>query len=216
MWPLSGSVAFRPALHFRLASIFLSAFWLAVLAFPAFPQSDALTLPRNLVQLVDESEVVVLGRVTSVTLEPHAQLNNLLTVVVTLQVEDSLKGTTPAIYTFRQAAIEKRDQQQRMGYRVGQHLLLTLIRPSAYGLSSPAGMQQGRFSIAAGPGGKLQATNGFGNAGLLRGLDSQFRAHGTRVAPQVQALLEQPKTGPLPLDDLKSLIRSIAGRNSQQ
>jgi hypothetical protein len=183
---------------------------------PAFPQSHALTLPRNLVQLVDESELVVQGRITSVMLEPHAQLNNLLTVVVTLQVEETLKGTIVGTYTFRQAAIDRRDQQQKMGYRVGQRLLLTLIRPSVYGLTSPAGMQQGRFSIIAGADGKLQATNGFGNAGLFRGLDTELPTYGTHISPEVRAMVAQANPGPIPLDDLKRLIRSLATRNSPQ
>jgi hypothetical protein len=41
------------------------------------------------------------GRVTSVTLAPHPHLNNLLTVVVTLQAEDTVKGTNTPSYTFR-------------------------------------------------------------------------------------------------------------------
>jgi hypothetical protein len=183
---------------------------------PASTQSDALTLPRNLAQLVDESELIVQGRVTSVTLEPHAQLNNLQTVVVTLQVEETLKGAAPASYTFRQAAIGRREQQQMMGYRVGQRLLLTLIRPSFYGLSSPAGMQQGRFSIAAGPNGKLHASNGVSNAGLFRGLETQLQASGTHISPEIHGMIAQQKTEPLPLDQLKILIRSIATRNSPQ
>lgn len=183
---------------------------------PACAQSSALTLPRNLLQLVDESELVLQGRVTSVTLEPHQQLIHLLTVVVTLQVEENLKGTTPATFTFRQAAIDQRDQQQKMGYRVGQHLLLTLIRPSVYGLSSPAGMQQGRFSIFAGPDGKLRASNGFGNAGLFRGLDSQLQSGATRVSPEVRTMLAQAEPGPVPLKELKTLIRTITTRNSPQ
>jgi hypothetical protein len=159
---------------------------------------------------------VLQGQVRNVTLEPHQQLNHLLMVVVTLQVEENLKGRTPATFTFRQAVIDQRDQQQKLGYRVGQHLLLTLIRPSVYGLSSPAGMQQGRFSIVSGPDGKLQVSNGFGNAGLFRGLDSQLPAAGARVSPEIRSMLAQTEPGPVPLTELKSLIRTIATRNSPQ
>jgi hypothetical protein len=176
-------------------------------------QSEALTLPRNLTQLVDESAVILQGRVTAVSLVPHAQLTNLLTVVVTVQVEDTMKGASVPTYTFRQAVIDRRDQQQLLGYRVGQHLLLALIRPSVYGLSSPAGMQQGRFAISPASGGKLQATNGFGNTGLLQGIDAYLRSSATPVSPQVRAMLAEPKPGPLPLDELKTLMRTLATRN---
>jgi len=78
-------------------------------------------------------------------------------------VEDSLRGTPSTVYTFRQAVIDRRDQQQFLGYRAGQHLLLLLVRPSVYGLSSPAGMQQGRFALRTLPNKSLEAVNGFGN-----------------------------------------------------
>src|SRR6202012_2693660 len=106
--------------------------------------------------------------------------------------------------------IDKRDQQQLLGYRVGQHLLLALIRPSVYGLSRPARMQQGRFAISSTSGGKLQATNGFGNTGLLQGIDAQLRSNATPVTPQVRSMLAEPKLGPLPLDELKTLMRTLA------
>ncbi len=194
------------------AFLLLSLGCLSLLVAAARPQSNALVLPRNLLQLVDESELVLEGRVIGVTLEPHAQLSNLLTVVVTLQVEENLKGMTPSSFSFRQAVIDRRDQQQKMGYRAGQHLLLTLIRPSAYGLSSPAGMQQGRFSIVSGTDGKLLASNGFGNAGLFRELDSQLQAGGVSVTPEARAMLRQIEPGPVPLSELKNVIRTITTR----
>lgn len=208
----------HPSLFIRPCIAFLLCVGIGCLltAPAACPQSSALTLPRNLLQLVDESELILQGRVTNVALEPHQQLNHLLTVVVTLQVEENLKGTTPAIFAFRQAVIDRRDQQQKMGYRVGQHLLLTLIRPSVYGLSSPAGMQQGRFSIVSGPDGELHVSNGFGNAGLFRGLDSQLPAAGARVSPEIRSILAQTEPGPVSLKEMKSLIRTITTRNSPQ
>jgi hypothetical protein len=208
----------RRSLFIRFCIVFLLCVGVGcLLTTPAAcAQSSALTLPRNLLQLVDESELVLQGRVTSVTLEHHQQLNHLLTVVVTLQVEENLKGKAPATFTFRQAVIDQRDQQQKLGYRVGQHLLLTLIRPSVYGLSSPAGMQQGRFWIVPGPDGELRVSNGFGNAGLFRGLDSQLPAAGARVSPEIQSMLAQTEPGPVSLKQLKSLIRTISTRNLPQ
>ena len=184
------------------------------MAAPASAQSNALTLPRNVGQLVDESHTVLQGWVASVALEPHPQLKNLMTVVVTLQVEEALKGEAVKTYTFSQAVIDKRDVQEKMGYRVGQHLLLILIKSNSYGLSSTAGMEQGRFRINAGGPGKLLATNGFGNAGLFRGLDSQLQSKGLRVPPEVQTMLMKSGTGPVPLEQLKSLIRTIAAADS--
>ena len=185
-----------------------------ILASSAFSQSNAITLPRNLGDLVSESQVVVLGWVTGVTLEPHDQLKNLMTVVVTLQVEETLKGENLKTLTFRQAVIDKRDQQQHMGYRTGQHVLLLLISPSRFGLTSPAGLEQGRFHIAPLGAGKLGATNGFGNAGLFRGLNSQLQAEGIRVTSEVHEMITKPTTAPVSLEHLKSLIRTMAATDS--
>jgi hypothetical protein len=179
-------------------------------------QSNALTLPKNVGELVDESPTVMQGWVTDVTLEPHGKLNNLMTVVVTLQVEETLKGDAAKTFSFSQAVIDKKDLQQRMGYRVGQHLLLILIKPSTYGLSSPAGMEQGRFRIESGGDGKLLATNGYGNAGLFRGLDSQLQSRRLRISPEVQAMISKPGAGPVSLERLKTLIRTIAGASPKR
>ena len=177
-------------------------------------QSSALTLPRNIATLTGESQIVVQGWVASVSLEPHEQLKNLMTVVITLQVEETLKGAPVKTLTFRQAVLDRKDLQQEMGYRTGQHLLLALIKPSHYGLSSPAGMEQGRFRIEFLPSGELSATNGFRNAGLFRGLDSQLKSRGIRVVPEVQEMILKPETGPVSLKNLKSLIRTLASTDS--
>lgn len=177
-------------------------------------QSDAITLPRNIGELVSESQVVVQGWVTAVTLEPHEQLRNLMTVVVTLQVEETLKGETLKTLTFRQAVIDKRDQQQHMGYQVGQHVLLVLMKPSKFGLTSPAGMEQGRFQVESPGAGKLYATNGLRNAGLFRGLDSQLKVKGVRITPEVHDMVTKHGVGSVPLEQLKSLIRAIVATDS--
>jgi len=185
-----------------------------ILPSSAFAQSNAITLPRNLGELISESQVVVQGWVTSVTLEPHEQLKNLMTVVVTLQVEETLKGENLKSLTFRQAVIDRRDQQQYLGYRTGQHVLLALINPSSFGLTSPAGMEQGRFRIGLLAAGKMGATNGFGNAGLFRGLNSQLQAKGIRVTAEVHEMITKPAVGAVSLEHLKSLIRIIAAADS--
>jgi len=187
----------------------LPLFCSLVLVCPVYSQSNAVTLPRNLEQLVSESDSIVQGRVTSVSLEPHPQLSKLLMVVVTVQVEETLKGQNASTYTFHQAVIDKRDQQQKMGYHAGQHLLLAMIRPSAYGLNSPAGVQQGRFEISSGPDGKARAINGFANAGLFRGMDSQLKAVRSQLSPKTVEMFDQQKSGPLALEDLKTLIRTL-------
>lgn len=198
----------------RLLPILLICTCTLAIGLPTLAQSDAITLPRNIGELVSESQVVVQGWVTAATLEPHDQLRNLMTVVVTLQVEETLKGTTLKTLTFRQAVIDKRDQQQQMGYHVGQHVLLVLMKPSKFGLTSPAGMEQGRFQIESPGTGKLYATNGLRNAGLFRGLDSQLKVKGIHVSPEVHEMVTKPSVGAVSLEHLKSLIRTIVATDS--
>ena len=200
--------------RYRLFPIILFCAFTLATAIPTSAQSKAVTLPRNLGELVGESQMVVQAWVTSVTLEPHGQLKNLMTVVVLLQVEETLKGEPAKTLTLRQAVTDRKDQWQKLGYRTGQHLLLILIKPNPYGLASPAGMEQGRFRIEPFEAGKLSATNGLGNAGLFRGLNSQLQVKGIRVAPEVREMISKPGTGPAPLEHLKSLIRSIAATDS--
>ena len=213
MWTRSGPIISVACSLIRPLSCLLS---LLILAFSLSAQTTALTLPRNLVQLVDESELIIEGRVTNVSLERHQQLRNLMMVAVTLQIEDSLKGTPTSVYTFRQALIDRRDQQQLLGYRAGQHVLLLLVRPSDYGLSSPAGMHQGRFSLRNLPDKSLEAVNGFSNGGLFRGIEAQLAARGVRVQPEVRAMIGQIRPGPVPLRELKDLIRSITTPKNPQ
>jgi len=194
----------------------VAAFFLATAIPIASAQSNAVTLPRNLSQLVSEADSIVLGRVKSVSLEPHPQLRNLMMVVVTIQLEDTVVGQSAGAYTFNQAAIDKRDQQQKMGYRVGQHLLLLMMRPSGYGLTSPAGIQQGRFEIAPGADGKLHAVNGFANAGLFRGMNSQLKSLRSQVSQKTLEQFDGQNSGPLPLEDLKTIIRSLAPKRLPQ
>jgi len=200
-------------LRIRFARPFHYFILVAAAFFPflsASAQSSALTASRNLRQLVTESHTVIQGSVTSVVMQPHAQWHNLMTVVVTLQVEDALRGNPGSTYTFAQAVIDRRDLQQKMGYRAGQHLLLILLKPNVYGLSSPAGMEQGRFTISSAKDGKSFVANSIGNAGLFRGLDADLTSSGLRLPAAAQELVAQPKPGPIPLDQLKSLIRTIS------
>src|SRR3954462_15166485 len=67
--------------------------------------SSPLSVPVNLARMVDESEKIVLARVTGVRAEPHPQFQNLNTVVVTLEIIEPLKGVSAKDFTFRQFVI---------------------------------------------------------------------------------------------------------------
>jgi hypothetical protein len=175
----------------------------------ALAQHTALTAPRNLAQLSQQATTIVRGNVTSVRIEPHPQLTNLMTVVVSLRVTQSLKGNSGAVLTFRQFIWDIRDKYEAAGYRKGQELLLLLNPVSTYGLTSPAGMDQGRFEIVRGRRGPPVAVNGYGNVGLFSNMSRQMPQAKSGLSQASSTLLIQHRNGPVPLVQLEELIQTF-------
>lgn len=195
----------REALHRCL----LLAAALAATA-PASAERSALTLPRNLDQLADRAAVILRGHVVSARVEKHPELRGLDTVVVTLQVREALKGGPRTTYTFRQYIWDIRDRYDAAGYRKGQDLLLLLIEPSAQGLSSPAGLDQGRFRIERDAAGREVAVNGHGNYRLFDGLAAEAAKEGATLSSASMRLVESHRGGAVAVAELSRLIRELA------
>lgn len=191
------------------ASLILAALMFAM---PAAAQRSALTVPRNLDQLTDRASDVVRGTVVSAHVEKHPELSNLDTVVVTLRLTDTLKGSAQGTFTFRQFIWDVRDRQDAAGYRKGQDLLLLMIAPSRYGLSSPAGLEQGRFRIERDRRGREVAINGTGNFKLFEGLDASTKSAASLSSRQA-GLVAKHRKGPIEADDLTAMIRAFAGND---
>ena len=66
---------------------------LTLISSPLLAQRGALTTRQSIDQLTDEATLIVHGHVTSAKVEPHPQLTNLMTVLVTMEVQETLKGT---------------------------------------------------------------------------------------------------------------------------
>jgi hypothetical protein len=157
---------------------------------------------------VDESNLIVRGQVVSVQVQPHPQLKNLMTVVVTMNVSTTYKGIAQASLVFRQYILSN-DSQDDWGYRKGQELILLLRPVSQYGLTSPAGMEQGRFEVKPAKNGQTTVTNGRGNFGLFDHIEEHAHARGLQLPVRSVAALRHPQQ-PLQLQDLEDLIRSFA------
>ena len=184
-----------------------------VLLLPAVPshaQRGARTTARSLDQLAQEAELIVHGSVVSAKVEPHPQFPNLMTVVITLDVQDTLKGSAQRSIQFRQYIWDPRDQVDKARYRKGEELLLMLGPVSKYGLSSPVGLEQGRFRILRDGQGHVTAINGRGNVGLFQQSEARARARGIALSARQSALLSQPQPGPVALSDLADAIRAFA------
>lgn len=187
-----------------------AALGLTVFAGHVGAQRDARVLQRNLAELVGDSYTIVVGRVTSVRAEPHPQIPDLHTVVVTLQVSEVWKGQAGRQFTYRAFVNHPLDYKEKLGYGDGQEVLLMLTQPSQYGLSSPAGLEQGRFRIQTDAKGNRTIVNGVNNAGLF------FRV--AKSAPKLDAqlaglparqLLVQHKGGPIAFDDFKVIVQNL-------
>lgn len=173
-------------------------------------QEEALRIHRDIADLTDEAAVIVHGTVVSSQVEPHPQFQNLNTVLVTISVADCLKGGASKSITFRQYVWDIRSITSNGGYHKGEELLLFLRAPSQYGLTSPAGLQQGRFEITRDPKGQLMAMNAEHNIGLFTNLASKARQKRTTLPQSGQKLAAQT-SGPVQLTDLKQVVRAFAG-----
>jgi len=174
-------------------------------------QRGALTVARGLDQLTQEADVILRGHVTSAKVEPHPKLTNLMTVVVSMSVSETVKGTPRKSIVFRQYIWDLRDQLDGAQYRKGEELLLFLGPVSENGLTSPVGLEQGRFRVLRDKKGEALAVNGRGNFGLFDSVEARAQSRGLQFSSRVAALVRKPHAGPVPLTDLEDAIRTFRG-----
>ena len=192
---------------------FLAFLLIAPLLFSpnASAQSGLFAVSRSLDQLIDESDLVVRGYVISIRLEPHPQFRNLRTVLVSMSISNTYKGTARKSLVFRQYVWGDSSQASASGYQKGEELILLLRPVSQYGLTSPAGLEQGRFTVIAdNKSGQKIAVNGRGNIGLFDQLQQRARSRGLQLSARSAAIVSQPHPGSLPVDALEDLIRIFA------
>ena len=192
---------------------FFPTFVALAMAATASAQDGALTVPRNLEQLTSRSAFILRGNVVSARLEQHPELRGLDTVVVTLQVRETLKGQAGQTFSSRQHVWDLRNRVNPGGYHKGQDLLLLMIAPSRYGLSSPAGLDQGRFQVTRDSAGRETAVNGQGNHQLFDGMSAQFAKQGVTLSPASSQLVSSQGRGPVEIAELSALIRELVARS---
>jgi len=177
------------------------------IAIPAWAQQGAITVPRNLQQLTDRASHIVRGNVVSAHVEIHPELRSLHTVVVTLRVKETMKGPPRREFTFRQYVWDLRSRVGEASYRKGDDLLVFMIEPSRYGLSSPAGMGQGRFLITRDATGRELAINGAGNARLFDGMREARAGKEAGYSVDSARLVSSHRQGPIEAGQLIQLVR---------
>jgi hypothetical protein len=160
-------------------------------------------------ELSHRAGIIVQGRIVEARYEPHPNYPHVATVLVTLQVEQMLRGPGEQQFSFRELILSPHAARGKRGYLAGQRLLLFLPAASRYGLSSPLGGEQGRFHIWRDQRGNELVENEFRNAGLFKGLAEAATQAGVSLSPQ-QARLAGVARGPVPLEELVSVVRQFA------
>lgn len=179
----------------------------------ALAQTSARVLQRNIAQMVEKADVIFRGEVITAYVEPHPT-RRIRTVVVTLRVLEVMKGQPGTEYTFRQYLWDQRDIKRKLDYAPGQQYVLLMRNPNADGLSSPSGMEQGRFRLSIDPAGNVTAANAYDNVGLLRRIDQTSPKFKDNVDATTRARISQHRRGPIAYQDLKNLILgAVAGSN---
>jgi hypothetical protein len=185
----------------------IALFCLVLLPSAVWSQHNALTVPVNLTRMTDRAQVIVQGNIVSTRVEPHPQLSNLMTVVVTVRVADSWKGQTATSHTFRQYLWDIRDRRNAGGYRKGDEVLLFLNPVNERGLTSPVGVEQGRFRILRGPDGSARAVNGRDNLGLMKGTEARLKSGAASV--RAMSMAQEHRAGAIAIDSLREYVRAI-------
>lgn len=190
----------------------LALSFVTLTAAPSFAQRGAMTAPQSIDQLSQEATLIVRGYVSSAKVEPHPQLRNLMTVLVTMSVEETLKGAPQKSLQFRQYIWDMRDQLDAAQYLKSEELLLLLGPVSQYGLRSPVGLEQGRFHIIRDGKAEPMALSGTGNLHLFTATQERAQKSGIKLSARVMALATKSAAspGPVPLADLENAIRSFA------
>jgi hypothetical protein len=168
-----------------------------------------MTVPRSIDQLSQDATLIVRGHVTATKVEPHPQFPNLMTVLIKMDVAETLKGTSQKSIEFRQYIWDIRDQLDAARYAKNQELLLMLGPESKYGLRSPVGLEQGRFLISSDNQGQAVATNGRGNLHLFDATEQRAQTRGIKLSARATALVRKNAAGPVPLADLEETIRGF-------
>lgn len=178
-------------------------------------QRGALVKQRNLSELTERADRIVHAHVISARVEPHPHYSGLSTVVVTLHVDDTLKGAATQQLTFRQFIWDWRDKQDAAGYRKGRELLLFLNKPNAAGLTSPAGMDQGRLDVFHTPDGRGVVQPKSAAKTFLAGVDASLAKRGKTVPISMRVAMLDPSRA-IELVDMKAVVRELAAPRSTQ
>ena len=174
-------------------------------------QRGAITRPRDLVDLTLTANQIVQGRVVAVAVDNHSEYKNIKILSLTLALDDVLKGSAGTTVTLHQFLWDIRDISDGAGYRVGDEVLLFLNKPTSLGLTSPVGLEQGRFRVSRGDNAEYFAVNGSQNAGLFRDPIASGSLKLPKLTARSRASIQSFSHGAIPLSALKESVHLLLG-----
>jgi len=149
----------------------------SLVALSSLPVMAQIARPVDLVEMSQLAGRVVVGHCTAVTTETLPGYNHTFVTKVTLAVHQVLKGGPTQTFSFLQyGKPNDLGLPHLKSYRKGDEVLLLLYPPSKIGLTSPVGIEQGRFMITTAADGTKLAQNGRGNLNLLPNLPASLSA----------------------------------------
>ena len=198
----------RKAVHRRGRWLAWAVVLLGMAAATLPARAEFLMRQVNLAYLAQRADVIVRGRVISARYEGMPGYPHIPTVLVTLEVEQMLRGPEGRRYTFRQWIPSRREMGGKRGYQAGQRLMLFMLSPSQYGLSGPIGREQGRFHIFRDTHGTERIANEFGNAGLFGNVSETAEKAGAGFNEKQLQTASTP-SGAVPLTDFVDLVEHL-------
>lgn len=181
----------------------------------------------NLAEMVEDAGFIVAGRCLEAKEGTHPQYPNIPVLYVTIEIKDILKGNIREsggsrarlaaprgkfsggggerqTFTFMQFGGS--EFPDLPGYQAGEELLLFLYPESRYGLTSPVGGAQGKFSVGSDPEtGKRTLTNRLNNANLFRGVSAADLG-----ISETEANLLARRPGEIDYDTFSSLVKRLS------
>lgn len=190
--------------HRRSAGVVLAALWLLAVSTPGHATSIA---QMTVVDLLEHSDAIVVGKVTRVT--DGFDARGLPYTEVTMQVADTIRGQKSSTYTFRQFGLDKprrlADGRVYLGrpqgwptWRKGENAMVFMYpKARRTGFQTTVGLGQGKLGLANGV-----TMNSFDNAGLF----SNVRVNRSLLDSSEQELFDTRK-GPVNADAFRRLLR---------
>jgi len=178
-------------------------------------------LQLNLLQLYSLSDRVFLGTCKAVTKTRDNKGRHIYRVTIKVSKNGILKGKKGESVTFNQIRSPSVSDSGSIGinhltsnlpsYEVGKEMIIFLSGVSSIGLSSPIGLDQGKFMVKTNSNNQKVVLNNMGNRGLFIGLRNSASLKAASLSTGEQKLMNK-NGGEIALDSFVSLVKKLGNK----